>query len=298
MSDIPSTWKNVELFAIAVADEVLADLKSRLALTRFPAESDGGDWRYGTRPDYMRRLVDHWLHRFDWRAWEQRINTLPNYMADVDGQTIHVIVEPASRADAAVLLMTHGWPGSVLEFLDVIERLAHPERFGGDAADGVTVVVPSMPGYGFSGRPEAPLGARDIARLWHRLMTVNLGVPHFMAQGGDWGSFVTSWLAFDHPDAVEAIHLNFAAVSAAPGEGAPLDAEEDAWFRRFMASREDTGAYRAIQGTRPMTLSHALTDSPAGLAAWIVEKFHGWTIPGENRDPPFDMDWLLANIML
>jgi microsomal epoxide hydrolase len=186
----------------------------------------------------------------------------------------------------------------VLEFIDIIEPLAHPERFGGNAGDAFTVIVPSLPGYGFSDPPKAPITPRQVAGLWHKLAEA-LGLDRYAAQGGDWGSVVTSWLAVDHPERLAAIHLNMTGLRPWTGPGTPpVTDEEKAWIGRMRKSMARESAYQQIQGTKPQTLAYGLTDSPTGLAGWIVEKFHGWTIGGEDRDPPFDMDWLLANVML
>ena len=195
------------------------------------------------------------------------------------------------------LILTHGWPGSVTEFLGVIEPLAHPERFGGREEDAFTVVVPSIPGFGFSQAPKAPITLREVGRMWRNLMVDHLGFDSFFAQGGDMGSIASCWMAYDHPEHVAALHLNTVSFLVLP-EADQQSAEERDWLRRNIAWRRPEDGYRTQQGTRPQTLAYGLTDSPAGLAAWIVEKFHGWTVPGEARDPPFEFDELLANVML
>jgi microsomal epoxide hydrolase len=187
----------------------------------------------------------------------------------------------------------------VVEFLEVIEPLAHPERHGGDAADAFTVIAPSLPGYGFSDPPEAPISPRQVAGIWHELMSRVLGCDRYVAQGGDWGAVVSSWLAFDHPAEVAAIHLNMVGLRGWTGEGAePLSAEEKQWIGQAQKWRAREAAYQQIQGTKPQTLAYGLTDSPVGLAGWILEKFHGWTVPGSEGPPPFDVDRLLTNVML
>jgi microsomal epoxide hydrolase len=290
----------VEPFTLTVPDSVLADLTERLARTRLPnAEPEGGPWRYGTSLAYMRDVIAHWRSRYDWRTWEARINSFTHYKATIGGKRIHFVIEQGSGANPLPLLITHGWPGSFLEFLDIIEKLAHPERFGGDARDAFTVVAPSLPGYGFSDPPDAPIGPRDIAPTWSTLMTEVLGCERYVAQGGDWGAFITSWLALDHPKNLAAIHLNLIGLRPFLGVGsAPLSEEEKAWLARWRSRRTQITGYQQIQGTKPQTLAYGLTDSPAGLAAWILEKFHGWTIPDQDAPPPFDLDHLLTNVML
>ena len=288
-----------EPFRVAVPAGTLADLQQRIALTRWPIEPAERGWRYGANLDYVQRLVAHWRTKFDWRHWEARINRFEQRRIDVDGLKIHTLIEPGSGSNPAPLILTHGWPGSFLEFIDMIEPLAHPERFGGKAEDGFTVIVPSLPGYGFSDPPASPITPRQVAAIWHKLAVEKLGLASYFAQGGDWGSAVTSWLALDHPQGLAAIHLNMTGLRPWTGEGAaPVTDEEKAWIARMQTHLARETAYQQIQGSKPQTLAYALTDSPAGLAGWIVEKFHGWTIGGEDRDPPFDMNWLLANVML
>jgi pimeloyl-ACP methyl ester carboxylesterase len=287
-------------FRIDIPDAVLVDLRERLARTRFPIEPKNAGWRWGTSLHYMRDVVAHWRDRYDWRHWEARLNRWPHYQASVGGKRVHFMMERGSGTNPLPLLLTHGWPGSVVEFLDVIEPLAHPERFGGDVRDAFTVIAPSLPGYGFSEAPDAPQSHRQIATLWHALMTEVLGCEHYVAQGGDVGAMVTAWLAFDHPAGLDAIHLNLVSMQPDlkhPGTE-PLDEDEKAWIKAGEARRAGETGYQQIQGTKFQTLAYGLADSPAGLAAWILEKFHGWTVPGSSEPPPFDLDHLLTNVML
>jgi microsomal epoxide hydrolase len=293
-----------EPFRVSVPDEVLVDLAARLAVTRWPIEAKAPPWTYGASLAFMKDIVAYWHDRYDWRRSEAAINRFPNYKAPVGGpngetKDLHFILEPGSGPDPLPLLITHGWPGSIVEFLDVIEPLAHPERFGGDASDGFTVVAPSLPGYGFSDPPDAPITPRQVAPMLRELMEDVLGFGAYVAQAGDWGGIITSWLALDHPERLKAIHLNIMGFHPVIPDSDPLDAAELEWTRRNTARRATETAYHAIQGTKPQTLAYGLTDSPAGLAAWILEKFHGWTVPGQDvKALPFDIDHLLANVML
>ncbi|MDB5395289.1 MAG: Epoxide hydrolase [Rhodospirillales bacterium] len=288
-----------EPFKVAVSDAVLDDLKTRLARTRWPIEAKATPWQYGTDLTYLKSVLAHWHDAYDWRLWEEKLNRFPQYKAIVGGRKLHFIMERGSGDNPLPLVLTHGWPGSVVEFLDVIEPLAHPERFGGNIEDAFTVIVPSLPGYGFSDPPDAPITPRDIAGLWRELMVDVLGCERYVAQGGDWGSTITSWLAFDHPEHLAAIHLNMQGLLPFRGEGVPPMTEEELnWLKEAQESSRLESAYQQIQGTKPQTLSYGLTDSPAGLAGWILEKFHGWTIPGSAEPPPFDLDRLLTNVML
>ncbi|MFC3675890.1 epoxide hydrolase family protein [Ferrovibrio xuzhouensis] len=293
-----------EKFSIAIPDAALADLRQRLALTRWPAEPAGAAWQYGSNGDYMRRFVARWQKGFDWRRWEARLNAFAQYRLPLqrpdDGggtQMVHVLVEPGSGPAPRPLLLTHGWPGSVFEFLEVIEPLAHPERFGGKAEDAFTVICPSLPGYGFSMPLDRPIGPRAIARLWRDLMVDGLGIDRFFVQAGDWGSIVSSWLGLDFPAHVAALHLNMVPLRPPlTKDGPPLSAAETDWIRRVKKLQASESGYHAIQATKPSTLGFAMADSPAGMAAWIVEKFHGFPRGRAERDPPFAMDHIIANV--
>jgi microsomal epoxide hydrolase len=289
---------NAEPFTVAVPESDLVDLKERLARTRWPIEAKAAPWTYGASLAYMRQVVDYWLHQYDWRKSEADINRFPNYKATLGGRKVHFVLERGSGADPLPLILTHGWPGSIVEFLDVIEPLAHPERFGGDPKDSFTVVAPSLPGYAFSDPPDRPITPRQIAPLWRELMIDVLGCERYVAQGGDWGGIVTSWLALEHPERLQAIHLNIVGFNPEISAADPLTPEEEAWQARNTARRAKETAYHQINGTKPQTLAYGLTDSPVGIAAWILEKFHGWSVPGQDVPLPFLMDRLLANVML
>lgn len=301
---------NAEPFRIDVPDSVLADLKDRLARTRWPIEAKAAPWKFGASLDYMRRVADHWQHRYDWRRAEAAMNRFPQYRARLGGKNgpdhgsqVHFFLERGSGPNPLPLVLTHGWPGSCVEFIDVIEPLAHPERFGGDVKDAFTVVVPSIPGYGFSEPPAAPITPMAVASMWHELMVDVLGCEHYVAQGGDWGGIITSYLALNHPQKLSAIHINMVGfIPNLTGNAEPLDAEEEAWRAANDRRRARETAYAQVHSTRPQTIAYPLTDSPVGLAAWILEKFQAWTVgasePPKPVDPPFDLDRLLDNVML
>jgi len=288
-----------EPFRIAIADQALHDLETRLRATRWPNEARGGGWRMGTDLTYMRALVDHWLGAYDWRHWEARLNRFAQYRAEIDGLKIHFLVEPGSGDVPLPLILTHGWPGSFFEFDQVIEPLAHPERFGGDIRDAFTVICPTLPGYGFSDAPAKPLGPRAIAGMWRTLMVEVLGHERFVAQAGDWGAIVTSWLALDHPENLAAMHLNMMPLRPHLGpETAPLSEAEKAWIAAYKKRWAAQGGYFAIQGTKPQTLAYGLADSPVGLAAWIIEKFQHRLAEPAGSLSLFSMDRLITNVML
>ena len=285
-------------FTIAVPDAELADLRTRLMMTRYPWTPPDAGWRFGTERCFMERLLAHWLDGYDWRANERRLNRFPQYLANIDGHDIHFIHVRGSGVNPLPLVLTHGWPGSFVEFESIIESLAHPERFGGDIDDAFDVIVPSIPGYGWSSPPSHPLTTREIAPLWDKLMTDRLGYSSYVAQGGDWGSLIASWLGVDFPQHLRAIHINIMGLRPFTGEGsAPFAADESAWLARARDRLRRESGYQAIQGTKPQTLSFGLTDSPAGLAAWIVEKFHGWSDSPDDI-PPFTLDQLITNVMI
>lgn len=285
-------------FALHVPDAALDDLRERLARTRLPDQAPEPAWTYGTDVAYLRALLDHWRGGFDWRAQEAALNAVPQYRVPLHGIDLHYLHVPGEGPAPMPLLLSHGWPGSVFEFLELIPRLTQPSRFGGDPADAFTVVAPSLPGYGLSFAPGQPrFGVEEIADCLADLMAM-LGYGRFGAQGGDWGAFVSSRLGAVHARRIIGLHLNFLAVRREPV--LPPDAGEEE--RRYVDElgrflREDTG-YQWIQGTRPQTLAFALADSPAGLAAWIVEKFRAWTDNGGTPDAAVDRDRMLANITL
>ncbi|MGH6943676.1 MAG: epoxide hydrolase family protein [Geminicoccaceae bacterium] len=291
--------KRPEAFALHVPDDAIADLRERLARTRFPDPAPGDPWAYGTDVAYLRELVDYWRDGFDWRAYEARLNAFPQYKVPLHGIEVHFLHVAGKGPDPCPLLLSHGWPGSVFEFLELIPRLADPARFGADPADAFTVVAPSLPGYGLSFAPGQPrFGAEAIADCLADLMTEVLGYGRFAAQGGDWGAFVASRLGYAHAERVIGIHLNLMPLRRDPKMVADPTPEE----RRYLDElalwlKEETG-YQWIQGTRPQTLAFALTDSPAGLAAWIVEKFRAWSDCGGELESVFTKDQLLANIGL
>jgi len=290
----------VKPFRIDVPEAVLEDLRTRLLRTRWPGEIAGGGWTYGTNLDYMKELVRYWLEQYDWRAQEAALNRFPQFTALVDGLEIHFIHVRGTGPKPLPLIISHGWPGSILEMMEVIGPLADPAAYGGDPADAFDVVVPSLPGYGFSAHSHQPgMTPRRIAEIFATLMTDVLGYDRFAAQGGDWGAVVTAAMARAQPERVLGIHLNMLGVRPNTGPGTPpLTEEEQAYLRSVQTGREEEVGYQRIQGTRPQTLAYALTDSPVGLAAWIVEKFRAWSDCHGDLESSFTKDQLLTNIMI
>ncbi len=255
----------------------IADLKQRLSLARFPDEETVGDWSQGIPLGYVRELVDYWRHDYDWQRAASTLHQWSNFITEIDDINIHVIHVRSPHTAATPLLMTHGWPGSVLEFRHVIDRLADPTRFGGRAEDAFHVVVPALPGYGFSGKPRQPgTTIGRIASYWIELME-RLGYPRFLAHGGDWGSMVTQGLALADSDACRGIHITLPTVAPDPATFADPLPEEIKAREVYNFYQEWESGYAKIQSTRPQTLGYGLADSPVGQLAWIVEKYAQWT---------------------
>jgi len=289
--------EDIERFHIRVDDSTLEDLRLRLSMTRFPDQIDGTGWEYGTPIAYVRELVRYWRDEYDWRAQEAQLNELDHFRTRIDGQQIHFVHARSGHADALPLLIVHGWPGSVVEFLDVIPRLTDPEAHGGGAEDAFHVVAPSLPGYGFSEPPRAP--GWDIRRVAHAFVELmeRLGYPRYGAQGGDWGAQIATRLAALDPEHCAALHLNMP-IASSPAEPLPVTEEEQAGLAAMAAFQRDEGAYAQLQGTKPDTLSMALNDSPAGLLSWIVEKFRSWSDCDGDPENCFTRDQLITNVML
>ncbi|CAH1662400.1 MULTISPECIES: epoxide hydrolase family protein [unclassified Chelatococcus] len=285
-------------FSLTVPDEAIADLRERLTRTRFPDAPAIESWQYGTDPVWMRRLVAYWRDTFDWRAQESRLNALPQYKVAWHGIDLHFLHVPGRGPNPYPLLLSHGWPGSVFEFLELIPRLTDPARYGNDPMDAFTVVVPSLPGYGLSFEPgQKRFGIEAMADCFAGLMSEVLGYERFAAQGGDWGSLITSRLAYAYPERLIGIHLNLMLLRQPDSVSAP-SSEERAFLEKLAAWRREESGYLRIQSTRPQTLAFGLTDSPAGLAAWIIEKFRAWSDCGGDLESAFTLDELLANISL
>ena len=287
-----------QAYHFRVPSEAIADLAQRLERTRFPDQVPGEPWAYGADVGYIRQLVEYWRNGFDWRAQEAQLNAFPQFILSVGGIDLHFLHVPGNGPNPCPLLLLHGWPGSVFEFIELIPRLTDPGQFGGNPEDAFTVVAPSLPGYGLSFRPGQPrFGIAAIADCMAELMTA-LGHARFAAQGGDWGAFIASRLGYAHADRLIGIHLNLLAVRRDPQVASDPAPEEKTYLEERAAwLREETG-YQWIQGTKPQTLAFALTDSPAGLAAWIIEKFRNWSDCGGDVESAFTRDRLLANISL
>jgi microsomal epoxide hydrolase len=286
-----------EPFEIAIKESVLEDLAARLRSARLPPDT-ANDWDGGMNPTYLRTLVDYWREGYDWRAQEALLNRFHHYRCDVDGTRIHLIHERGHGPAPLPLLLTHGFPDSFYRFYKLIPLLTHPDAHGGDAADAFDVIVPSLPGYAFSEPRSQHGGLFGFGNLWHELMTDVLGYTRFGAHGGDWGSTVTELLARSHAASMVGIHLTdvpFWHLFQKPNDPS---ADERRYFEKNERWQREDGAYAMIQATRPRTAAAPLFDSPAGLAAWIVEKFHEWSDCGDDIERSFTKDELLTHVML
>ena len=254
-----------------------------------------GTWAYGANLEFMKELCSYWVESYDWRTWEKALNRFPQFIATVDGLDLHFYLEEGSGPAPKPLILSHGWPGSIFEFLHVIEPLAHPERFGGEAKDAFTVIAPSLPGYGWSGKPQRPIGPRTTAKLFDSLMTDTLKLSGYIAQGGDWGSAISGWMGYEGKGC-RAVHMNMQGWLS-PGVQPETD-EEKAHAARAQQLFELEGAYFREQTTKPQTLSYGMMDSPVGACAWIVEKFYGWSDARKGFRHIYSNDQLLTNVMI
>ncbi len=286
-------------FQIQIPKDAIDELHRRLARTRWPDEIASADWAYGTDLRYLQDLLAYWKDEFDWTAQEARLNKLHHYEAEVDGIRIHYIHERGAGANPLPLILTHGWPGSFVEMEKIITLLIDPGGCGGVPSDCFDVIVPSVPGFGFSERPQSPgMNSRRVAQLWASLMK-GLGYQRYGAQGGDIGAAISTWLGYYNPENVVGIHLNFIPGGFNPTIGTePLTAAEKEYLEARERWSQAEGGYSHIQSTKPQTLAYGLNDSPAGLAAWIVEKYRSWSDCDGDVERRFTKDEMLTNISL
>ena len=287
---------SIRPFSVNVADDIIESIRTRVAAFPWHEMPNDGGWNYGTNLDYMKEFCDYWVREYDWKKHEAEINRFAHFKAPVDGIDLHFIHEKGSGSNPRPLIISHGWPGTIVEFLDFIDLLAHPEKYGGNVEDAFDVVAPSLPGFGFSGPPPRPYGPRKMASVFNTLMTDTLGYKSYMAQGGDWGGAISSWLGYDHAPVCEAIHINVLTMRHKDG---PQGQQEQAWATQFDDDQIMQNGYRTQQATKPQTLSYAMMDSPVGVAAWILEKMNGWSdTEGDDIESVYTKDQLLTNIMV
>ncbi len=290
----------VRPFKVEVPDATLQDLRERLDRTRWPDEIPGSGWEYGTNLDYIKELVEYWRTKVNWRSQEKLINSFSHFKADVDGLGIHFIHQKGKGPNPMPLVMTHGWPGTFFEMYKVIPMLSDPASHGGDPAGAFDGVAPSMPGYGFSDTTDKRgLDTSAIGDIWAKLMSDNLGYQRFAAQGGDWGARVTAKLGLSHSDKVVGIHTTSVSPTPYLGPGTRELSEAEKGMQQHREKwLADEGGYSHIQSTKPQTLSYGLNDSPAGLAAWIVEKYRRWSDCDGEVESRFTKDELLTTITI
>ena len=288
----------IKEFKIDISDEVLEDLHNRLSNSRWPNKEPVEDWNQGIPLSYMKDVCNYWLNEYNWRDRESKLNRFPHFLTKIDGIDIHFIHKTSPHEDARTLIITHGWPGSFVEFHKVIDPLSDPTTHGGNAKDAFNVVVPSLPGYGFSGKPEVTgWGVEKIADTWSKLMA-RLGYEHYFAQGGDWGAMVTTHIGLRDEEHCDAIHLNMPVVGPDPETMDSLTKLEEKSLESMGFYQEWDSGYSKQQSTRPQTVGYGLLDSPIGQAAWILEKFYQWTDCDGSPENILTRDELLDNVMI
>ena len=286
----------IKPFKLDIPDKALQDIYTKVKNYSWHEIPEDGGWEYGTNLEYMKEISSYWVKDFDWRKHEAEINKFSNFKTTVENIEMHFIHEKGSGSNPTHLLLMHGWPGSVVEFLHIIEKLAHPEKFGGKIEDAFDVIVPSLPGFGFSGRPSKPMGPRKMAAILNKLMIENLEYKNYLAQGGDWGATIANWIGYDHSKSCKAIHINCLTMRHPDG---PKSKQEEEWQKRFDKDQIMQDGYRTQQATKPQTLSYGMMDSPVGIAAWIIEKMYSWSdLKDGDIESAYSKDTLLANIMV
>ena len=286
----------VKPFKVKIPNSLIQEIKDKVKKYPWHEMPSEGGWEYGTNLDYMKEISNYWVNDFDWSKHQEEINKFSNFTTNVNNIDIHFIHEKGSGTNPTPLLLMHGWPGSIIEFLHIIDKLAHPEKFGGREEDAFDVIIPSLPGFGFSGKPSLPIGPRKMAKILNKLMNKNLGFKSYLAQGGDWGSTICNWLAYDHSNYCKAIHINCLTMRH---PGGPQTQEEKDWQSKFDKDQIMQDGYRTQQATKPQTLSYGMMDSPVGIAAWIIEKMHAWSdLKNNDLESVYSKDTLLFNIMI
>lgn len=293
---------SIERFHIKVSDEILDDLKYKLEHVRWPDQLEGLGWERGTEINYLKSLISYWREQFDWRSQEKELNRFSQFRCNVDGIDIHFIHERGKGPNPIPIILTHGWPDSYIRYQKIIPLLTDPANHGGKPEDSFDVIVPSLPGFGFSSRPKySGVNNYRISELWAKLMTEKLGYNKFAAAGGDVGSGVTRYLALKHPELLIGIHLTDIGIIRdlmTSQDNTKLSENELHYKKSAMEWTSNEGGYMSIQSSKPQTLAYGLSDSPVGLAAWIIEKFRAWSDCNGELQQKFSKDELLTNIMI
>ena len=286
----------IEKFKINIQEQKISSIYQKVKEYNWDVIANLQDWEHGTNKDYLKELCKYWINKYDWKKNEKILNNFLNFKTKVDDIDIHFIKESGSGKNPKTLLLMHGWPGSVFEFFNIIDQLAHPEKYGGSKEDGLTIIAPSLPGFGFSSAPKKPYGPRKIAKILNKLMVDNLKCKTYIAQGGDWGATIANWLGYDHSSNCKAIHINCLTMRLSDG---PKTEDEKKWLIKFDQDQIMQDGYRTQQATKPQTLSYAMMDSPVGIAAWILEKMYEWSdLKDKNIESVYSKDELLTNIMI
>ena len=286
----------MEKFNIKINKKIIIDIKNKVKNFNWKKIKDIESWDMGTNKSHLEAICNHWISDYSWEKEEARINSFKNFKAKVNNLDIHFIYEKSKNKNAIPLLISHGWPGSIIEFLRIIKPLTCPEEFGIDKIFSFDVVVPSLPGFVFSDPPSIPFGPRKIASLYNILMTKILGYKSYLSQGGDWGGAISSWLGYDYENTCKGIHLNIMIMRDKNG---PISKEEKKWEKEFSKKQVLEEGYRSLQSTKPQTLAYSMVDNPVGVAAWIIEKFYGWSdLRKKEFLRVYDVNDIITNIML
>jgi len=286
----------IRQYKISVPKNTLNNIYKKVRNYPWKMIQNVNGWEYGTNYNFLKKISQYWVSKYDWKKFENKINSFKNYKTNVDDINLHFIKEKSKNPKSRPLLLLHGWPGSVIEFLDIIPKLAHPEKFGGKIEDGFDVIVPSLPGFGFSTPIKKALGPRKIGKILNKFMVKNLGYKNYVVQGGDWGATIAAWIGLDSGKYCKGIHINCLPIRHPKG---PKNIKERKWEKKFNFDQITQEGYRTQQATKPQTLSYAMIDSPVGTAAWILEKFHGWSDLKTGRiEKTFSKDELISNIMI
>ncbi|SMF76954.1 epoxide hydrolase family protein [Candidatus Pelagibacter sp. HIMB1321] len=286
----------IEEFKVNFAQEEVSKIYKKIKDYPWDSIKNLDGWEHGTNKNYLKELCDYWITKFDWNKHQSEINRYNNYTTDIDGMKIHFIKKKGSSKNSRPLLLMHGWPGSIIEFLHIIEKLTDPEKFGGNQKDSFDVIAPSLPGFGFSKNLSKPIGPRKMAEILNKLMVKNLGYKGYLAQGGDWGATIANWLGYDHSNFCKAIHINCLTMRHPDG---PENDEERNWQKKFDKDQIMQDGYRTQQATKPQSLAYGMMDSPVGIASWIIEKMYSWSDLKDNDiESVYTKDTLIANIMV
>ena len=286
----------IEEFKVNFTQEEISKIYKKIKDYPWDSIKNLDGWEHGTNKNYLKELCDYWITKFDWDKHQSEINRYNNYTTDIDGMKIHFIKKKGSSKNSRPLLLMHGWPGSIVEFLHIIEKLTDPEKFGGNQNDSFDVIAPSLPGFGFSKNLSRPIGPRKMAEILNKLMVENLGYKDYLAQGGDWGATIANWLGYDHSNFCKAIHINCLTMRHPDG---PKNDEERNWQKKFDEDQIMQDGYRTQQATKPQSLAYGMMDSPVGIASWITEKMYSWSDLKDNDiESVYTKDILIANIMV